>query len=600
MKSYSLPAALLLSSSVVLADQAATLSPVIVTATRTAETADETLASVTVIDREQIERSQAQMLPEILRSVPGVTLVSNGGLGQLTSVFLRGTSSDHVLVLIDGIKVGSATSGTYSFQDVPLSQVERIEVVRGPRSSLYGSEAIGGVIQIFTRKGTATGELKPRVSVAVGSHDTYQTDAGLSGGDADGWFNLGLSALNTDGFDVKNDGETDKDGYSNRAVTLRVGREFGDSSEVELHWLRADGEAEFDGSSQNESESRQQVLGARISTALADNWQSSLQLGRSWDDTDNFLDGVFSSRFETVRDNVSWQNDIAVGVADLLTLGLDYQKDEVSSSPPDYDVTERDNKGAFVQYQTTLGQHDLIASLRTDDNEQFGRHNTGSLAWGYTLAKDLRVSASYGTGFKAPTFNDLYWPEAGNETLQPEESKSWELGLSGDHAGVSWSANLYQNDIDNLIAWRPSPTPMDPFRWIPMNVNEARIRGLELFASTRIVHWDLTSSLDLLDPKDLADDSVLNRRARKVFNLSADRDFGRYSLGGSLQAVGKRPDGSDWLGGYTKFDLRSAYQLAQDWALKGRIENLFDKDYQTATSYNQDGRTYWVSLHYAP
>ncbi|MCP8686501.1 TonB-dependent vitamin B12 receptor [Marinobacterium sedimentorum] len=595
MKSYAFPAALLLSSSVVLADQASTLNPVIVTATRTAETADETLAAVTVISRDDIERSQATMLPEILRRVPGLSVVSNGGLGQSSSVFLRGTNSDHVLVLIDGIKVGSATLGTYAFQDMPLSQVERIEVVRGPRSSLYGSEAIGGVIQIFTRKGTATGEVKPRFSVSVGSHNSHQADAGLSGGDADGWFNLGLSALNTDGIDVKNDGESDKDGYSNRALSLRVGREFGDSSEVELHWLRADGEAEFDGSFQNESESRQQVLGARLSTALTDNWQSSLQLGRSWDDSDNFLDGVFSSRFDTVRDNVSWQNDIAVGVADLLTLGLDYQKDKVFSNT-DFDVTEQDNRGAFAQYQTSLGRHDLIASLRTDDNQQFGRHNTGSLAWGYALANDLRLNASYGTAFKAPSFNELYYPGYGNADLGPEESRSLEVGLSGPLGNGRWAVNVYDTRIDDLIAY-------DASIFGPANIQNARIRGIETVLTQSLGAWLFSGNLTLLEPEDKDSGNDLPRRAREALQLDLDRQIGALSLGASLHLESSRYDNlanSRKLDGYSTLDLRASYALAADWSVQARMANLFDDQYQTAADYNEDGRTVFVTLAYQP
>ncbi|WP_020680836.1 TonB-dependent vitamin B12 receptor [Marinobacterium rhizophilum] len=596
MKSYSLPAALLLGSSVVLADTANTLSPVIVTATRTAQTADETLASVTVITREQIEREQASNLPELLGRVPGVQMINNGGRGKNSSIFMRGTNSDQVLVLIDGIKAGSATLGAVSFEHLALDQIERIEIVRGPRSSLYGSEAIGGVIQIFTRKG---GEgVKPRVSAEVGSHGSRELAVGLSGGTRKSWYNLSLSDFSTDGFDSRIGLEPDNDGYDNQSVALSAGHRLNEVAELSVNWSRNEGENEFDGNP-NASDNDLEVLGAKLRLSPTAEWNLDLSVGRSTDESTNFTDGVFFSRFDTERDVASLVSEHFFGDVSQLTWGLDYQEDQVSSNS-DFAVRSRDNVGVFGLYQLFFGRQDLAFSLRHDDNEQFGSQNTGSVAWGLELAPHMRLVASYGTAFKAPTFNDLYWPGAGNPALQPEESESWELGLSGDHAGVRWSANLYQTDVDNLIAWQPSPTPLDPFRWIPMNVNEARIRGLELVASTRIAHWDLSSSLDLLDPKDRSDDSVLNRRARKVLNVSADRDFGRYSVGGALQAVGKRPDGSEWLGGYTKVDLRAGYQLAQDWSLKGRIENLFDKDYQTAAAFNQDGRTYWLSLHYAP
>jgi len=604
MKQFSLPAALLLGSSVAVADTGTTLSPVVVTATRTAQTADETLASVTVITREDIERSQAQLVPEILRGVPGLTLSNSGGKGTVTSVFLRGTNSDHVLVLIDGIKVGSATSGTTAFQDLPLDQVERIEVVRGPRSSLYGSEAIGGVIQIFTRKGG--GELKPRASLTLGSHRTISGDVGLSGGGDTGWFNLGLSGLNTDGINACDPAaasafagcfadEPDKDGYHNRAATVRIGRKLGAETDIELNWLRTEGDVEFDGSFQNESESEQQVLGVRLDSALGEDWQTSVQLGRSWDESDNFKDGVFSSRFDTRRDSASWQNDIAVGDSDLLTLGLDYQNDRIGSTE-DFDVSERDNYGAFAQYQFMFGRHELIAALRHDDNEQFGNQGTGSLSWGYGLADGVRLTASYGTAFKAPSFNELYYPFFGNPDLAPEESETLEFGIVVPAGEGRLTVNLYQTRIDDLIAY-------DASIMAPANIASARIRGLELVLQQRLGDWDLNGNLTLLDPEDRDTGNRLPRRARQTLQLDLDRSFGRYALGGTLFAEGKRYDdlaNSRELDRYATLDLRASYRFAADWTLSAKATNLLDEDYETASYYEQDGRAYYVTLSYQP
>ena len=612
---YSLSAALLLGSTSVLADTAATLSPVIVTATRTAQTADETLASVTVITRADIERSQAQLLPEILRGVPGLTLSNNGGPGKQTSVFLRGTNSDHVLVLVDGIKVGSATAGTTAFQDLPLSQIERIEIVRGPRSSLYGSEAIGGVIQIFTRKGR--GELEPRASVTLGSHQTRSGDIGLSAGGEAGWFNLGLSGLNTDGINACRPeaatafagcfaSEPDRDGYRNRAASLRAGRQITEATALEFNWLRTEGDAEFDGFP-NESESQQQVLGVSLDSALSERWQSRLQLSRSRDESDNFQDGDFSSRFDTRRDSLSWQNDIAIGSADLLTLGADYLQDEITSTS-DYDETERDNYGVFAQYQAMLGRHELIAALRHDDNEQFGNQGTGSLGWGYELNGGLRLTASYGTAFKAPTFNDLFFPDFmdpdvppefwffSNPDLSPETSRTLELGLSGPVGQGNWALNLYDTRIDDLIVFDSLSTTM-------INLNSARIRGLEAILVQPLGDWNLNGNLTLLDPEDRETGNRLPRRARQSLQLDLDRDFDRYGFGVSLHATGKRYDdlaNSRELDGYATLDLRASYRFAADWTLGARAVNLFDRDYETASFYEQEGRSIYATLSYAP
>lgn len=599
MKYLSLPAAVLLASSAVAAQAQTSSDTLLVTATRTAQTADQALASVSVIDRAEIERKQAQTVTELLESTPGLTLINNGGRGKATSISLRGTSSGHVLVLIDGIKAGSATLGTTAFEHLAVDQIERIEVVRGPRSSLYGSEAIGGVVHIFTRKGEQG--FNPRFSVGAGSDAAREVTLGASGGSEKGWYNLSISDYRTDGFSAKQEGSygynPDDDGYDNRSYALSGGYQLSDLLEGRLSWSQNRGDNEYDGGSDFDNysnESRLQTLGGELRLAVSNNWDLSLTAGQSRDKGTVYGDGVYQSHIETQRDTANLQSEHSFSHSQL-TWGVDYQQDEVTSSSA-YSVGERDNLGVFALYQLYLGQHDLAFSLREDDNEQFGNQTTGSIAWGMELPHALRLTASYGTAFSAPTFNDLYWPGSGNPDLEPEESDSWELGLSGDHAGIEWSANLYQNDVDNLIAWAPNAEGF----WVPMNVDEARIRGLELAASTRLANWDLSTTLDLMDPKDRNTDELLNRRPRKTLNVSADRDFGRYSLGSSLRAVGEREDGGDELEAYTRIDVRGSYQLGQDWALKAKIENLLDEEYETAKGYNQADRTYWLSLHYAP
>ncbi len=599
MKYLSLPAAVLLGSSAIAVQAQTSSDTLLVTATRTAQTADQALASVSVIDRAEIERKQAQTVTELLESTPGLTVVNNGGRGKATSISLRGTSSDQVLVLIDGIKVGSATLGSTAFEHLAVDQIERIEVVRGPRSSLYGSEAIGGVVHIFTRKGEQG--FNPRFSVGAGSDSAREVTLGASGGNDKGWYNLSVSDFRTDGFNAKQEGtygyNPDDDGYDNRSYALSGGYQLTDRLEGRLNWSQNRGDNEYDGGNDFDdysNESRLQTLGGELRLAATENWNLSLTAGQSRDKGTVYGDGVYQSHIETRRDTTSLQSEHSFSHSQL-TWGVDYQNDEVTSSNA-YAVSERDNVGVFALYQLYMGQHDLAFSLRGDDNEQFGNETTGSIAWGMELPHALRLTASYGTAFSAPTFNDLYWPGSGNPDLQPEESDSWELGLSGDHAGIQWSANLYQNDVDNLIAWAPN----DEGFWVPMNVDQARIRGLELAAATRLADWDLSTTLDLMDPKDRNTDELLKRRPRKTLNVSADRDFGSYTLGGSLRAVGKREDGSAELEAYTRVDVRGSYQLTQDWALKAKIENLLDEEYETAKGYNQPDRTYWLSLHYAP
>lgn len=590
----------------VLADPAVALSPIVVTAGRIAQTAEDSLASITVIDRQQIEKQQAHSVPDLLRGVPGVSLTNNGGAGKLTSVLLRGTESDHVLVLIDGVKVGSASAGVTAFEHLPVEQIERIEIVRGPRSSLYGSEAIGGVIQIFTRRGG--GELSPWFSLGGGSFDSYKASAGISGGGDNTWFSGSISGEDTEGFNACNGQpmvagcfthEPDKDGYDNLSGNLRAGMRFDGGAEVDVHWLRTEASTRYDGDYQNESDTMQQVFGAGLKLAPTADWSLSLKAGRSLDESDNFKDGTFSSRFETRRDSLSLQSDLIFGADQLLSLGLDYQDDRVGGSTA-YAVTARDNKGIFGQYLGQFGGHDIQASLRRDDNEQFGGHTTGALAWGYEIAAGLRLIASYGTAFKAPSFDELYFPGFGNPDLEPESSRSLEIGLSGLHNWGNWSLNAYQTDIDDLIAF-------DASTYAPANIESARIRGLEAVVSALLGDWRLQAELTLLDPVNQGNgfyhDNTLPRRAEQSFRADVDRDYGRYSFGATLNAVGKRYDdiaNSRELDSYLTFDLRAEYRLSEAWRLQARLDNLFDEEYETAAFYNQPGRSFFLTVRYQP
>ncbi len=581
------------------------LEPVIVTATRTAETVDESLASVTVITRRDIERQQAHSIQEVLRGIPGINIANNGGPGKNTSVFLRGTESDHVLVLIDGIKTGSVTTGKTAFENIPVDQVERIEIVRGPRSSLYGSEAIGGVIQIFTRRGG--GKLKPSFSMGAGNYSTFNASFDVSGGGEQSWFNVSMSSFDTDGFNACEENlsagcqasEPDEDGYRNLSGSLRGGYRFENGIEIDAHALQSDNHTEYDGSFTNKSSGTQQVVGMTFRYSLAENWKLTLTGGQSRDKSRHFKDREFKNRFDTERNSLSLQNDIAVEEKHLFTVGVDYQDDRVDSTVP-YSITSRDNKGLYLQYQGMFNEHDIQLGLRTDDNEQFDRHTTGSVAWGYPVNEKLRLTASWGSAFKAPTFNELYWPGYGNPDLQAEQSRSFELGVSEKLAWGNWSASIYETYIDDLIAY-------DTTVFAPGNIEEARIQGLEVAAAVKIRNWLIAANVNLLKPEDRSKGdnrgNILPRRAEQSLHFSADRTFGRYSIGGELLVEGRRYDdlaNTRKLDGYTVFDLRAGYRIDEAWLLQARIENLFDEEYETAAFYNQPGRSLFVTLRYQP
>lgn len=593
------------------ADAARDLDDVVVTATRTPVSANAVLAPVEVIDRDMIARSQARSLPELLRGRAGIAISNQGGPGKLTTLFMRGAESDHVLVLVDGVRVGSATSGLVSFQDLPLSMIDRVEIVRGPRSSLYGSEAIGGVIQVFTRRDR--GGLAPRASATVGSHGRREASAGIGSGSDTAWFGIDAAYQRTDGINACDVAtptpfsggcfiaapQPDADGYRNRSLSLRGGFDLGDAFEFDARALHAEGQNEFDGDFTDYSETTQRVLGGRARWTASDALTVQLGVGRNTDASDNFLGDAFTGHFDTDRDSAHLQADLALAADHLLTFGADWLRDRVDSSTA-FDRTMRDNRAVFGQYQGVLGTHSLQAALRHDDNEQFGEATTGNAAWGLTLGERWRISAGYGTAFKAPTFNELYFPFFGNPDLRPEESRSWDAGVAFDAGAVGWRLDAFDTRVDDLIAY-------DAALFLPNNIERARLRGAELGVDMELAAWAVAGSVSVLDTENRSDGfnagNELPRRARRSARLDLDRAFGDLRIGLTGVAEGARFDdvaNTRRLGGYATLDVRAEYTLTPAWTVQARLANVLDRDYETASFYNQPGREWFVTLRWAP
>ena len=609
------------------AEAATDLDEVVVTATRTRVALIDSLFPAQVIDHDEIVRSQARSLPDLLRGRAGIDIGNQGGPGKLGNVFMRGSEADQVLVLVDGVRVGSVTAGLTAFQDLPVDQIDRIEIVRGPRSSLYGSEAIGGVIQIFTRRDD--GAFTPRLRVGIGSHGLREASAGIGGGSKRGWFGADVAYQSTDGINACRGtasapgapfgagcfvDEPDRDGYRNSSVNLRGGVHASDTLELQANALRAQSRNEFDGSQYggNIAENVQQVLGAKLAWTPSDRVGVSAQIGRNDDRSENFFDDDGGSRrvgnFDTSRKTASLQADFKLDARNLLSAGADWQRDAVESDTA-FDVTRRDNTGVFAEYQGTFGAHRLQASVRNDDNEQFGSHATGGLGWGMAFAGNFRVTANYATGFKAPTFNDLYYPFFGKPDLRPEKSKGLNVGIAQYAQRYSWTLNAYETRVDDLISY-------DSSIFLPNNVDQARIRGVELTFDTTLGKWDVSVQASHTDPRNrthCSDDAIaagscsfgklLARRARDTGRIDLDRTFGALRFGASLKGAGHRFDDAAnavRLGGYATLDLRVAYALNPDWTLEARVDNAFDRDYETVAWYNQPGREYGLSLRWAP
>nr|WP_298129773.1 TonB-dependent vitamin B12 receptor [uncultured Pseudoxanthomonas sp.] len=594
------------------AQDATELDEVVVTGTRTDIPLQDSLVPAQVITREDIERSQARSLVDVLKGRAGVGFSNQGGLGKLTTLNLRGTESDQVLVLVDGIRIGSATAGLASFQDLPVDQIERIEIVRGPRSSLYGSEAIGGVIQIFTRRGGQG--LSRELRIGGGSHNLREASGGFAYGGERGWIGANAAYQETDGINAcRGSGtlfqgcftdEPDDDGYRNVSLNVRGGYRFTDTLTLEGHALNADAFNEFDGSSfsGNEADNVQRVLGGKLTWKPSTRTTLTTQFGRASDESDNHFANAatgtrtYVSTFDTRRDNASLQGDFAFGEQHLLTAGADWLRDEITSTTP-FTVDTRDNTGVFVEYQGRFGAHRLQASVRNDDNEQFGNHATGTLGWGMDLARGFKLTASAGTGFKAPTFNDLYYPGFSNPDLEPEESRSLNLGVAQYGDDWNWTFNVYDTRVDELIGYDSS--------FNIVNIEEARIRGAELTGAVTLAGIDISAELSHTDPRNrtagVTHDNLLPRRARNTARVDLDRAFGDFRVGLTANGASHRYDNvanSVRLAGYGTLDLRLEYAITDTWSVQARASNVFDRQYETIAWYNQPGREYGLSLRY--
>lgn len=595
-------------------DRAESLDAVVVTATRTAITADESLAPVEVLDAETIRRSQARSLVDLLRGRAGVNLTNQGGAGKLTTLSLRGAETDQVLVLIDGVRVGSATSGLTALQDLPVEMIERIEIVRGPRSSLYGSEALGGVIQIFTRRDRGAATF--RFNLGAGSHGHREGGLGVGGSGAvsestSGWFGIDASLQRTDGIDACRgagfpvfagcfvDGQTDRDGYRRHAFSLRGGLDIGERVELTAQALRVSGENDYDGGFVDNSEIVQRVLGAHLRWRATEAIDLRFGVGSHLDRSDNFLGDAPQGLFVTRRDSASAQADIALADDHLLSFGADWLRDRVGGETG-YVVGRRANRAAFAQYQGRFGAQDVQLAMRRDDNDQFGGETTGNVAWGLSFAERWRITAGYGTAFKAPSFNELYFPGFGNPALQPESSRTLEAGIGWRGERASLRLDAFATRAEDLIAFNAAT-------FSPDNIERARLHGAELRFDGEALGWTLGASASWLRTENRAPGpnrgKDLPRRAGETLRIELDRAFGDFSLGFTGLAEGQRWDdlaNRRRLDGFATLDVRAEYRFGRDWTVQGRVANLFDERYETAAFYRQPGREYFVSLRFLP
>jgi vitamin B12 transporter len=568
--------------------------PIIVTAARSAQTADETLASVTVITRDEIERRQPQDIVDLLRTQPGIDVVRSGGPGGDIALFMRGTNSNHTLVLIDGVRVASFNTGAFDWRSLSLAQVQRIEIVRGPRAALYGSDAIGGVIQIFTRRPHGVD-----VALGAGSHDTRRAEVAWGGRGPVRVFATGAH-FETRGFSSQNmrgsSFDPDNDGERVQSVSAGFEADANNGTHVSIVGRQSRGTAEFD---VGESDLVNESANARVVYAAIPGWTQTLSLGLFSDTL--VTRSAFPSNIRTRRHALDWQNDMTLDSDSILTAGLAYARESGVNVDKSINTTlfdrEQHNSALFALWQHRFGGKDIQLAGRYDDYSSFGGHGTWSAAYGWALWTDARAWVSYGTAFRAPSLNDLFHPGffggffAGNPDLQPERSRSAELGLRRRTAAGLISASLFATRIDNLIAFEG---PMSQ----AINVAKASVRGLELEHSRASGRWHVTTAVTLQRARNEITDSPLLRRPDSKLSLLVERRLPRGAVGAELVAASKRRDINGDVAGYGIVNLATHYRLHKALSLEARLQNLFDKQYQIIDGFNTTDRSVFVTLRY--
>lgn len=571
------------------------LDAVVASASRRPQAIDEVLAEVSVIDRGEIERSGAPDLIDLLRLQAGVDLARTGGSGQQTSLFLRGSNPNHVLFLVDGVRVASTNTGAAAFEHLPLDQIERIEIVRGPRASYYGSDAIGGVILVTTRERSGTAAL-----LRAGSHGRIGAGAAWGASGERGSFGVQLGGEEYDGFSATLPGafghDPDVDGYQHRNLGLSGRTELG-SQTLGLRALATRQDVDFD---EGQTDVRQHALAATLDGPLGAHWTHRLTVGSARDDLDT---PAFFARFQTRRQNLDWVHDVDLGRAQHLVFGANLQHERGSSidtfsGEPAY-AEELDHQALFAGWQGQTGAFEHELALRHDEHDRFGGHSTAQAAAGWRFDTG-RLWASWGEGFRAPNLNELYSPGfggffAGNPALGPERSRSTELGLDLELGGSRFDVNIFRTRIDGLIAYEGGET------FQAINIARAEINGVELGWQRRFDALDLAANFTWQDPQNAITHAQLLRRPQRKASVQLGYAVSdEWRIGAAAQYASDRRDFDGSLPAYTLLDLHADWQISDAFALNLRLGNAFDREYSLVSGYATAGRELIATLRWEP
>ena len=593
----------------------AALDPVVVTGTREPEALSRSSADVVLIDSATIRAATADTLEDLLRREAGLQVTRAGGPGQNAGFFIRGASTNSTVVLVDGVRVGSATLGQAELEAFGLAQIERIEVLRGPASSLYGADAVGGVVQIFTRRG----EGPPRVTgaVALGGYGSREASIGLSG--SAGAFDYaaslgresshGVSALRpNDAFGSYN---PDRDGYARNSGSLRLGWSPAAGHRIGVSVLQTHLDAQFDAlefAPPNFEADASPDFRNRLVTRLAaldyrgevtPMWTTTARLSSSVDDLTS--GGNVSSRFITRREQATWQNALLLAPGQRLMLAYEHLAERARGDVFTSDPARR-NDAFVLGYGGQFGEHGLQADLRHDASSREGGNTTGRIGYAWSLTQGVKLRALAGSTFRAPTFNDLYYPGYGVDSVRPEKGRSVEVGASWQGAAASASVTLFRNRVRDLIGYQLDRAfcPADPAydSGCASNVSRARLQGVTLAASQRWGGFSVRGNAELLDARDADSNARLVRRAAHQESVAADYDAGAWKVGAAVLVIGSRPDGGAKLGGYGTLDLRTSWRVLPQWQVEAKLLNALDHRIEPVRDYQGLGRQAWLGVRF--
>lgn len=568
--------------------------PIVVTATRVPTRYNRLIPDVSVVDRTEMQEYGPQApISDVLRNESGITVNTNGTMGTNTTVQIRGASNNQSILLIDGMRLSSVSNGGPSWAYIPMQQIGRMEIVRGPTSSSYGSEAIGGVIQLFTRKGQ--GPTKFYADAGYGTYGTSSETVGVEG--SEGGLSYSLYGGNTHSLGLptltnpSTNFNPNSAAYVNSNASTRLAYTLAPGQEVGVSALYGNGYNNYTNGNGGMNYQTQllSVISAYTQNKIVDDWQSLIRFGQSVDTSRNYYaGGTQNGSFRSAQTQAQWQNDINLPIGKGL-LAYEFLQQNLDSTQA-YTVTSRNINTVQAGWNGDVGNNLFQANVRNDSNSQFGSATTGSVGYGYFLMPSVRATAAWGTGFRAPTFNELYWSEPGlygwngNPNLQPERSQNSEGGIRFDNgvhrAGIIYHYNYVSNLIQNTD-------------FTAVNVSQAVLQGWSLTYGGKVYGVDVAASYDNQDTRDVQTGSFLPYRPANFGSLTISKKQDWWDFGGQMQVSGSQqsnpgnanPANNDiTMGGYTLFNIFGSVNLIKDVSLFIRGNNIFNRQYSTNAS----------------